>query len=117
MVCLVLTIGWFLYRAGDDATEVLARNALTELIGRVSQAIDRQTMGARESLNVVAPPAVRTAAPGQPPAMLPFPVHSKELEERLWLANLMFEDPSYVYFGGADGSFLGIKQEEGSQFT
>ncbi len=117
MVCLVLTIGWFLYRAGDDATEVLARNALTELNGRVSQAIDRQTMGARESLNVVAPPAVRTAAPGQPPAMLPFPVHRKELEERLWLANLMFEDPSYVYFGGADGSFLGIKQEEGSQFT
>ncbi|MFS2116811.1 sensor domain-containing diguanylate cyclase, partial [Herbaspirillum frisingense] len=51
MVCLVLTIGWFLYRAGDDATEVLARNALTEVMGRVSQGIDRQTMGARESLN------------------------------------------------------------------
>lgn len=112
MVCLVLTIGWFLYRAGDDATEVLARNALTEIMGRVSQGIDRQTMGARETLNVVAPPPVPPAEAGQPPATLPFPKTRKELEERLWLANSLFDDPSYVYFGGVDGSFLGIKQEQ-----
>ncbi|WP_343654258.1 diguanylate cyclase [Herbaspirillum sp.] len=112
MVCLVLTIGWFLYRAGDDATEVLARNALTEIMGRVSQGIDRQTMGARETLNVVAPPPVPPAEAGQQPATLPFPKTRKELEERLWLANSLFDDPSYVYFGGVDGSFLGIKQEQ-----
>ncbi|MGB9983279.1 sensor domain-containing diguanylate cyclase [Herbaspirillum sp. AP21] len=112
MVCLVLTIGWFLYRAGDDATEVLARNALTEVMGRVSQGIDRQTMGARESLNVVAPPPVPPTEAGQPPATLPFPQTRKELEERLWLANSLFDEPSYVYFGGVDGSFLGIKQEQ-----
>ncbi|HZG21623.1 MAG TPA: diguanylate cyclase [Herbaspirillum sp.] len=112
MVCLVLTIGWFLYRAGDDATEVLARNALTEIMGRVSQGIDRQTMGARETLNVVAPQPVPPAEAGQPPATLPFPKTRKELEERLWLANSLFDDPSYVYFGGVDGSFLGIKQEQ-----
>lgn len=112
MVCLVLTIGWFLYRAGDDATEVLARNALTEVMGRVSQGIDRQTMGARESLNVVAPPPVPPAEAGQQAATLPFPKTRKELEERLWLANSLFDEPSYVYFGGVDGSFLGIKQEQ-----
>jgi diguanylate cyclase (GGDEF)-like protein len=112
MVCLVLTIGWFLYRAGDDATEVLARNALTEVMGRVSQGIDRQTMGARESLNVVAPPPVPPVEAAQQPATLPFPKTRKELEERLWLANSLFDDPSYVYFGGVDGSFLGIKQEQ-----
>ena len=116
MVCLILTIGWFLYRAGDDATEVLARNALTEVMGRVSQAITRQTMGARETLNVVAPQPVPPAEAGQAPANLPFPKSRKELEERLWLANSLFDEPSYVYFGGADGSFLGIKQEQPSVF-
>lgn len=116
MVCLVLTIGWFLYRAGDDATEVLARNALTEVMGRVSQAILRQTMGARETLNVVAPQPVPPAEAGQLPANLPFPKTRKELEDRLWLANSLFDEPSYVYFGGADGSFLGIKQEQPTVF-
>jgi len=116
MVCLALTIGWFLYRAGDDATEVLARNALMEVMGRVSQAIDRQTLSARESLNVVAPPPVPPFEPGDAPAVLPFPKDRKQLEERLWLANFLFDDPSYVYFGGADGSFLGIKQESRNRF-
>ncbi|UWE18660.1 diguanylate cyclase [Herbaspirillum huttiense] len=116
MVCLMLTIGWFLYRAGDDATEVLARNALTEVMGRVSQAITRQTMGARETLNVIAPPPVPPAEAGQAPAALPFPKSRKELEDRLWLANSLFDEPSYVYFGGADGSFLGIKQEQPQVF-
>lgn len=116
MVCLGLTIGWFLYRAGDDATEVLARNALMEVMGRVSQAVDHLTLGARESLNVVAPPPVPPANPGEQPAVLPFPKDRKQLEERLWLANFLFDDPSYVYFGGADGSFLGIKQESRSAF-
>lgn len=116
MVCLVLTIGWFLYRAGNDATEVLARNALTEVMGRVSQAIVRQTMGARETLNVVAPQPVPPIEAGQQPAKLPFPKNRKELEDRLWLANSLFDEPSYVYFGGADGSFLGIKQEQPNVF-
>lgn len=116
MACLALTIGWFLYRAGDDATEVLARNALMEVMGRVNQAIDRQTLSARESLNVVAPPPVPPAEPGAAPAVLPFARDHKQLEERLWLANALFDDPSYVYFGGVDGSFLGIKQESPNVF-
>ena len=116
MVCLALTIGWFLYRAGDDATEVLARNALMEIMGRVNQAIERQTLSARESLNVVAPPPVPSKDPALPPAVLPFAKDRQRLEERLWLANALFDDPSYVYFGGVDGSFLGIKQESPSVF-
>ncbi|MFJ3058716.1 diguanylate cyclase domain-containing protein [Herbaspirillum sp. NPDC087042] len=116
MACLVLTIGWFLYRAGDDATEVLARNALTEVMGRVSQSIDHQTMGARESLNVVAPPPIPPVESGQAPAVLPFPTDRKQLEERLWLANSLSSDPSYVYFGGVDGSFIGVKQEGPTAF-
>ncbi|MBP0597040.1 diguanylate cyclase [Herbaspirillum sp. LeCh32-8] len=116
MICLALTIGWFLYRAGDDATEVLARNALMEVMGRVSQSIERQTLSARESLNVVAPPPVPSAKAGEAPAILPFPKDRKQLEERLWLANFLIDDASYVYFGGADGSFLGIKQESPNVF-
>ena len=110
MVCLMLTIGWFLYRAGDDATEVLARNALTEVMGRVSQAITRQTMGARETLNVIAPPPVPPAEAGQAPAALPFPKSRKELEDRLWLANSLFDESGLVRqdaWPRLPGSFVG----------
>lgn len=112
MSCLAITIGWFLYRAGDDATEVLARNALMDTMSRVSQAVDRQLMGARESLRVVSPDPIPPAQKGGQPVYLPFPKDKAMLEERLWLANSLFDDPSYVYFGGVDGSFLGIKQED-----
>jgi diguanylate cyclase len=112
MFCLAITIGWFLYRAGSDATEVLARNALMESMNRVDQATDRQLMGAREALRVVAPDPIPPAEIGGKPVQLPFPKDKAGLEERLWLANSLFDDPSYVYFGGVDGSFVGIKQEE-----
>jgi len=112
MLCLVVTIGWFLYRAGDDATEVLARNALMDTMSRVGQATDRQLLGARESLRVVAPDPIPPAEKGGQPVLIPFPKDKAALEERLWLANSLFDDPSYVYFGGADGSFLGVKQEQ-----
>ena len=116
MLCLVVTIGWFLYRAGDDATEVLARNALMDTMGRVGQATDRQLLGARETLRVVAPDPIPPAEKGGQPVYIPFPKEKAALEERLWLANSLFDDPSYVYFGGADGSFLGVKQEEMNLF-
>ncbi len=116
MLCLVVTIGWFLYRAGDDATEVLARNALMDTMNRVGQATDRQLLGARETLRVVAPDPIPPAEKGGQPTYIPFPKEKSALEERLWLANSLFDDPSYVYFGGADGSFLGVKQEEMNLF-
>jgi len=116
MLCLAVTIGWFLYRAGDDATEVLARNALMDTMNRVGQAIDRQMLGARETLRVVAPDPIPPAEKGGQPTYIPFPKEKAALEERLWLANSLFDDPSYVYFGGVDGSFLGVKQEEMNLF-
>jgi len=116
MLCLIVTIGWFLFRAGDDATEVLARNALVDTMARVGQATDRQLLGARETLRVVAPDAIPPVTPGGEPVLLPFPKDHAALEERLWLANSLFDEPSYVYFGGVDGSFLGLRQEETNLF-
>lgn len=116
MFCLVATIGWFLYRASDDATEVLAQNALVETMSRISQATERQLLGARETLRVLVPDPIPPAEHHGQPVTLPFPKDKAALEERLWLANSLFEEPSYVYFGGADGSFLGIKQEERNLF-
>lgn len=116
MLCLVMTIGWFLYRAGDDATEVLAQNALVETMSRIGQATDRQLLGARETLRVLVPDPIAPVEKDGPPVVIPFPKDRAALEERLWLANSLFDDPSYVYFGGADGSFLGIKQESHNLF-
>lgn len=116
MSCLAITIGWFLYCAGNDATEVLARNTLIDTMGRVGQATDREMSGARETLRVVAPNPIPPIAEGQPPTYIPFPSDKAGLEERLWLGNSLFDDLSYVYFGGSDGSFLGVKKEDANLF-
>jgi len=117
MVCLAVTIGLFLYRAGNDATEVLARNALMETMSRVGQAIDQQLQGVRETLRVVAPNPIPPLEKNGTPVPIPFPQDKAALEERLWLANGLFDDPSYVYFGGVDGSFLGLKEEDVNRYV
>jgi len=116
MSCLAVTIGLFLYRAGNDATEVLARNALMETMSRVGQAIDQQLQGVRETLRVVAPNPIPPLEKNGTPVLIPFPKDKAALEERLWLANALFDDPSYAYFGAVDGSFLGLKEEHVNRY-
>ena len=85
-------------------------------MSRVAQSTDRELSGARETLRVVAPDPIPPAIEGGRPAILPFPQNKALLEERLWLASGIFEEPSYVYFGGVDGSFMGVRRESSNLF-
>ena len=98
-------IAWVSYRAGDEAVGALSRHALTDMASRISSATEQHFAGAMTALNAVDPD----------PAMLPRPQafshHATSLEERLWIASGLFMDVSnYVYFGGADGRFIGVNR-------
>ena len=110
LFCLIATIGWLLYRAGEDATAMLSQNALIDVMNRVNQTTERQLFAAHATLNVIAPQKI-VSADGSRRQNVPFPDSMEGREERLWIATSLFpDDNSFVYFGGADGSYLGIQQ-------
>ena len=111
MLCLAVTIGCFLYRASDDATEVLARDALMEIMGRVNLATDRQLEAARGALRVVALNVIKPGDGDDPGLFIPFPHDFAAIEERLWIADGLSKEPTYVYFGAEDGSFIGLRRD------
>jgi diguanylate cyclase (GGDEF)-like protein len=110
LCCLIATIGWLLYRAGEDATSLLSQNALIDVMNRVNQTTERQLFAAHATLNVIAPKKI-LAEDGSRRPNIPFPETMEGREERLWIAASLFpDDRSFVYFGGTDGSYLAIQQ-------
>lgn len=95
---------------------MLSQNALIDVMNRVNQTTERQLFSAHATLDVIAPKKVLTPEGEQRPN-IPFPATMEGREERLWIATSLFpNDNSFVYFGGADGSFLGIQQLGGGKY-
>lgn len=110
LCCLIATIGWLLYRAGGDATSLLSQNALIDVMNRINQTTERQLFAAHATLNVIAPKRI-IDEDGKRRPNVPFPETMEGRLERLWIASRLFPDNnSFVYFGGVDGSYLGIQQ-------
>lgn len=89
---------------------MLSHNALVDVMTRINQTVARELFAAHATLSIIDPPAIN-APDGSRQPNVQFPEDRKTLLDRLWIATSLFpNDNSYVYFGGADGSFLGVKQ-------
>lgn len=98
-------IAWVSYQAGEEAVGTLSRRVLTDMADRIGGATEQHLAGAMTALNAVDPD------PAMLPRPQPFIAHPASLEEKLWLASGLYVDVSnYVYFGGADGSFIGVNR-------
>ncbi len=98
-------IAWVSYQAGDEAVGTLSQRVLADTANRIGGATEQHLAGALTALNAVDPD------PAMLPRPQPFPDDFKALEGRLWAASGLFMDVSnYVYFGGADGRFIGINR-------
>jgi diguanylate cyclase len=98
-------IGWVSYRAGEDAVTTLSHRLLVDMVDRIGSATEQHLAGAMRVLNAV------DADPSTVPVPQPFPQDVAALENRLWIASGLFMDVNhYVYFGGVDGRFVGIKR-------
>jgi diguanylate cyclase len=110
LLCLAMTMGGILYQAGEDATDALSRKALVDSISRIEQATERLLLSAQTTLKSVAPDPV-VVDKGATPVVMPFPENAADIEFRLWIASDLYGDVNrYVYFGGADGSFVGVNR-------
>lgn len=97
------TIGWVSYRAGEEAVRELSQRLLTDMADRIGRATEQHLAGALTALNAVAPD------PRTLPREQPFSDDLAALERRFWVATgLSMDINNYVYFGGADGRFIGV---------
>ena len=98
-------IAWVSYQAGEEAVSTLSQCVLNDMASRIGGATEQHLAGAVAALNAVDPD------PAMLPRPQPFSDHATSLEERLWIASGLFIDVSnHVYFGGADGSFIGVNR-------
>lgn len=109
MLCLAATIGWFLYRAGQNATDAISQKALADLMSSIDQATERQIHDAKASLRVITlGPLTQQSRPV---------ANVRDLQERLWIASSLFPESSrFVCFAGVDGQFVGLRKVGDKEF-
>jgi diguanylate cyclase len=99
------TIGWVSYQIGENAVKMLSQRLVAEMVQRIGGATEQHLANALAVLRTVDPDLARQSRPEA------FSDNLAALEPRLWTASGLFMDVNnYVYFGGADGRFIGIKR-------
>lgn len=116
LACLAVTVGWVMYRASEDATNALAKNALVTTAVRIKQATERHLSNAHATLKTIAPDPVFS----MPKGILishPFPRNARQLQDRLWVALGLFPEINrHVYFGDRDGGLIGLQTLDGTEY-
>lgn len=117
LVLLVLALAgviyWSSHRASETAAHEFSQKILLNMVERVSQTTDGHLVGARVAIDALAPNPIYSPVEDST-HVLPFPDNSLAIEQRLWTATGFFPTVnSYVYFGGADGSFVGLNRQPG----
>jgi diguanylate cyclase (GGDEF)-like protein len=106
-IVLAVTIGMVSYWAGLGAVEQLSDRLLTDIVQRVSQAVDRHLVGSRVALEAVVPKSVG-AQLGSLPGL-------DEIERRLTVATTLHTNPNnYVYYANQSGQFVGVNRLDDS---
>ena len=114
LVLLVLALAGVIYWSSQRSSETTGREfsqkLLLNLVERVQQTTADHLVGARVAVDAVAPNDV-TSPVEHTTHVLDFPTDPQSIESRLWIATGFFPAVNnYVYFGGADGSFVGLNR-------
>ncbi|MGB6055831.1 MAG: cache domain-containing protein, partial [Burkholderiaceae bacterium] len=104
MVAIVaLAIGWVSFQATAEAVGALMQRVLLDMVGRVGGVTGNHLVEARTVLEALAPEPHGSAPP--------FVASPATLEDQFWSLSVSGQPEASgraVYFGGADGSFIGI---------
>lgn len=111
VLALAGVIYWASYRTSEYAGREFSQTVLLNMVERVTNETESQLSGARVALNTVVPNPIYSPADYSTAPILVRGSH-EELERQLWVATGFFPAVNnYVYFGGADGSFVGIMRK------
>ncbi|MFZ6753952.1 diguanylate cyclase [Undibacterium sp. Dicai25W] len=103
VIGVAVAIGWVSMKAGSDAVFSLTQRVLVDMVSRINVATEKHLDGALTALESIAPSSAHM------PKEHHFNPDLQVLEDKFWTASGLFMDMNnYVYFGGKDGSFLGV---------
>jgi diguanylate cyclase len=99
------------YLTGVKAVDDFSAQILDDTTERITQATTLHLNTPKIALNAVAPDA-STVLPGATSSVSVLtPQNFDAIEPRLWLATALFPEVSgYIYFGAADGRFVGVNR-------
>ena len=114
LVLLVLALAGVIYwssqRSSESAGREFSQKVLLNMVERVKQTTDSHLIGARVAIDAVAPNNIVSPL-DHVSRSLDFPTETAAIEQRLWTATGFFPlVNNYVYFGGADGRFIGVNR-------
>lgn len=103
VIAISVAIGSVSMQAGNEAVHALTQRILLDNVNRINTATEKHLDGALIALESVVPSAANL--PEEPQ----FSNDMAALEAKLWTASGLFMDVNnYVYFGAADGRFVGV---------
>ena len=109
-LALAGVIYWSSQRSSENTGREFSQKLLLNLVERVKQNTSAHLVGARVAVDAVAPNAIASPA-DQTTRVMDFPRDAASIEMRLWIATGFFPTVNnYVYFGGADGRFIGLNR-------
>lgn len=104
-LALAATVAALSYHAGRQAVSSLSSKLLEDMSRRIGQAIGLHLVGSRVALEAVAPEDGHASSSGR--------AGLEAFKPLLWTATNLHPDPNnYVYFGGAEGQFIGVYRHQ-----
>ena len=117
ILSLAVTMGWSLYRAGQNATDAISQKTLSDLMSNIDQATERQLHDTKAALRVITLALLPPQGDVKREANVLFPGEIGDLQERLWIASNLFPESSrFVCFGGVDGQFISVRKAGDNAF-
>jgi diguanylate cyclase len=114
IVLVTLAISALFYLTGTRAVEAFSGRMLADVAHRVNTATSEYLSSSQVVLNAVAPDAARFVPGATASITMIAPQSFEQIEARLWHASGLFPDNNeYVYFGSADGRFVGVNRSGG----
>jgi len=109
-VLLTLAISALFYLTGLRGVEAFSTRMLQDVAYRVNTATIEHLSSSNVVLEAAAPDARRFLPNAANSIALLSPQLFEEFEPRLWHASGLFPENGYVFFGAADGRFIGISR-------
>ncbi|WP_161539847.1 sensor domain-containing diguanylate cyclase [Glaciimonas sp. PCH181] len=117
ILSLAVTMGWSLYRAGQNATDAISQKTLADLMSNIDQATERQLHDTKAALRVITLALLPPKGDVKQESNILFSSEIGDLQERLWIASSLFPESSrFVCFGGVDGQFISVRKASDNEF-
>ena len=104
-----LIVSWLSYRTGAGVVQQLSEQILLQAAERMDDIVSAHIAQPELAMNAYSTRSAVAGAPHLDPLVL---ADAAVFEALAWRNTRVFAEAPHIYFGGADGSFIGVQQHE-----